>query len=75
MAKHRSGATDTVPLRFVSQYARFENDDEREITTESTIESRMNSDASSPSMPGGAPTPPPPNVDFLPDPNEPPTPF
>jgi len=79
IAKHRSGATDTVNLRFVSKYARFENrNDSYNLAGESTYESKMNSSA--PAAPAGDAggafnTPPPPNVDFLHDPNDVPPPF
>ena len=65
VAKHRSGATDTVDLRFVSQYARFENlEDGQNLTSERSVESKMNTDAAGPVMGNTPPTPPPPNVDF-----------
>ena len=35
IAKHRSGSTDDVKLRFVKQYARFENWDENNLVEES----------------------------------------
>ena len=46
IAKHRSGATDTVMLRFVKNYARFENYDDSVINTSTASRaSRMNDDA------------------------------
>ena len=78
VAKHRSGATDTINLHFVSKYARFENDNENDlISNETTYESKMNTGGNSvaPSpVPDGL-TPPPPNVDWMPDPNETPPPY
>ena len=76
IAKHRSGATDTVPLRFVSQFARFENEGDQDLTSGvKTYDSKMNADTNAPVAPSGPPTPPPPNEDFLPSPGEVPTPF
>ena len=76
VAKHRSGATDTVDLRFVSQYARFENlEDRQNLTSEKSVESKMNTDASGPVMGNTPPTPPPPNVDFLQGPEDQKLPF
>lgn len=54
VAKHRSGKVDDVKMRFVSQYARFQNWDE-EFTTQEVVSSRLNDD-----LPGGgsaAPSP------------------
>ena len=54
VAKHRSGATETINLHFVRQFARFENQGDSDIqTTESTYESKMNSGA----VDGPAPAP------------------
>jgi replicative DNA helicase len=78
VAKHRSGATDTIPLRFVKKYARFDNDDDSfNLTSETTYESKMNSSESTagPSMANDGFTPPPPNVDFMQGPEEQPSPF
>ena len=86
VAKHRSGATDTINLHFVSKYARFENQGEQDLlSNETTYESKMNAPDTSglstgtsgfpPSQANDGFTPPPPNVDFLRDPNETPTPF
>ena len=86
VAKHRSGATDTINLHFVSKYARFENRGESDLlNNETTYESKMNAPDTSglstgtsgfpPSQANDGFTPPPPNVDFLRDPNETPTPF
>lgn len=47
IAKHRSGAVDTIDLRFVKQYARFENWDDSNLDVNSapaTRASRMNDD-------------------------------
>lgn len=41
VAKHRSGKVDDVKMRFVSQYARFQNWDE-EFTTQEVVSSRLN---------------------------------
>ena len=72
VAKHRSGATDTIDLRFVSKYARFENlEDGQNLTTGvKTYDSKMNAGTGDPATPSGPPTPPPPNEDFLPSPGE-----
>ncbi|MBQ1722166.1 MAG: hypothetical protein II034_00050, partial [Muribaculaceae bacterium] len=84
IAKHRSGAVDDVQLRFVAQYARFENWDDSLITTSNTVESKMNSEEptdvppmpdSAPPFIGGASSQPAPNVDFLQGPGEESTPF
>jgi len=75
IAKHRSGATKDVRLRFVKQFARFENwEDTLNSSAEGTYQSRMNTEV--PGTPTGLETPPPPpNVDFLPSPGEEPPPF
>ena len=80
VAKHRSGATDTINLHFVSKYARFENQGEQDLVGgETTYESKMNSGAGGP-----APAPPvgaadfgpiPPNQDWMPDDSDKGTPF
>lgn len=76
VAKHRSGATDTIDLRFVKQYARFENlEDGQNLTSEKSVESKMNTDAAGPAMGNTPPTPPPPNVDFLQGPEDQKLPF
>jgi len=78
VAKHRSGATDTVNMRFVSQYARFENEDENyNLTSETTYESKMNvgNVSTGAASPADAFSPPPPNVDFLQGPGDASTPF
>ena len=79
VAKHRSGATDTINLHFVSKYARFENQGEQDLVGgETTIESKMNSGTSGPAPDPPAHdgfTPPPPHMDFLQGPEEEPSPF
>ena len=81
VAKHRSGATDTIHLHFVKEFARFENEDDSfNLTGETTYESKMNSDgAQAPAPPLDASAFPanqmPPNPAWQPDPNEPPAPF
>ena len=78
VAKHRSGATDTVNLRFVKEFARFENEgDSFNLTGETTYESKMNTGdpSAGPSMANDGFTPPPPNVDFMQGPEEQPSPF
>ena len=83
IAKHRSGSVATVKLRWVKEYARFENWDEGDLTgaSEAIYESKMNSDApaaggSVPPPPAGPVPPPPGNADFLgPVPGEVKTPF
>jgi len=42
VAKHRSGKVDDVKLRFVSQYARFQNWDEESQFTSHVISSKLN---------------------------------
>lgn len=44
VAKHRSGQVDDVNMRFISNYARFENWDAAREIVKTTIESRMNSE-------------------------------
>ena len=80
VAKHRSGATDTINLRFVSRFARFENEDENNVQgNETTYESKMNAgDDPGPMTPidNSAPQPPmPPNEAWMSDSNEEPIPF
>ncbi len=83
IAKHRSGAVDDVQLRFVAQYARFENWDDNlysNNTQQNTVESKLNSDNETAPTSDGIPALdnnqlPPPNVDFMRDPNEPQAPF
>ena len=77
VAKHRSGATDTINLRFVRQFARFENEGEQDLLGgEATFESKMNTGTDSGASPiNDGFTPPPPNVDFLQSPDEKPMPF
>ena len=43
VAKHRSGKVDDVNLRFVHQYARFQNWDENPLATRTVVGSRLNS--------------------------------
>ncbi len=80
VAKHRSGATDTINLHFVSKYARFENQGEQDLLgSETTYESKMNaapaaaSPVASPVGDGFSPTAP--NMDFYQDPEEKNVPF
>ncbi len=77
VAKHRSGATDTINLRFVRQFARFENEGEQDLLGgEATFESKMNTGTDTGASPiNDGFTPPPPNVDFLQSPDEKPMPF
>ena len=42
VAKHRSGKVDDVKMRFVSQYARFQNWDENSLMTRHIVGSRLN---------------------------------
>jgi len=70
VAKHRSGPTDTVNLRFVSRFARFENRDQNDnLASENTYESKMNQ-ASPSSTTADQAMPPLPNTDFLQDPTD-----
>ncbi len=73
IAKHRSGAVDTVELRFVKQYARFENWDDNNIDLHAEPArraSRMNDDVgmgediASPAFGDNVPLP---DADILPD--------
>ena len=74
VAKHRSGATETINLRFVSRFARFENDDDMNVQdSETTYDSKMNAGGGAGNM--QPPPPIPPNPDWEPDPNETPAPF
>jgi replicative DNA helicase len=80
VAKHRSGATDTINLHFVSKYARFENQGEQDLLGgETTYESKMNAGpaAASPvaSSVGDGFSPTAPNMDFYQDPEEKNVPF
>ena len=82
VAKHRSGATDTINLHFVSKFARFENLGEQDIqNSETTVESKMNITPGGPApappagtgdYPGGPMSP---NEAWMPDNNETPPPF
>jgi len=81
IAKHRSGSVGDVKMRFRGQFARFENWDESFNLTgesESIYQSKMNAEPD-PSFGGGMDPgfnpPPPTNVDFLEDPNDPNVPF
>ena len=70
IAKHRSGSVGDVKMRFVAQYARFENwgDDFNFATETETIASRLNAETPETGavpLPPTDNTPPPPNVDFL----------
>lgn len=59
VAKHRSGKVDDVKMRFVNQYARFQNWDEDYITTQEVVASKMNSSGfsgSNASLPAGTPS-------------------
>lgn len=61
VAKHRSGKVDDVKMRFVSQYARFQNWDENSLVTRHIVGSKLNGDdshaSSDNSDPFGSPTP------------------
>ena len=81
VAKHRSGSTADVDMRFVAKYARFENWEPGLNLEGMTYESKMNSDSNdpiadiaSPQLQGN-PMMPPPNVDFLAGPGEEKPPF
>ena len=73
IAKHRSGSVGDVKLRFVKNYARFENWDESyQLSRESTFESRMNQSVDD----GNLPPLPTPDfsaaaADFMQNPNDP----
>lgn len=79
IAKHRSGSVDDVKMRFVKQFARFENWDENRIIGNETYESKMNADAAKPNGLPPAPDnnlqPPAPYTDFLTDSGESEVPF
>ena len=53
-AKHRSGATGDVTLRFEGKYARFQNWDENSLVNHGIVPSKINSPADNAS---GAPSP------------------
>ncbi|MDE6283148.1 MAG: replicative DNA helicase [Muribaculaceae bacterium] len=57
VAKHRSGKVDDVKMRFVSQYARFQNWDEDYHTTQTVVGSRINSADPAGDPLGGSPSP------------------
>ena len=63
IAKHRSGSTETIKLKFIAKYAKFDNwDDSLEspnAPTEQIYESRMNRESrdSIPSLPENVPPP------------------
>ncbi len=48
VAKHRSGKVDDVKLRFVSQYARFQNWDSESEFTHAIVSSKLNQTSSTP---------------------------
>ena len=81
VAKHRSGATKTINLHFVSRFARFENEGDQDLVGgEATFESKMNSgtDGPAPAAPINSdsfPNQMSPNEAWMPDPNEPPPPY
>ena len=75
VAKHRSGSVDDVKLRFQGRYARFENWDDSQNVSLTTVGSRLNSEALDVSMSpstnplsGG-------NADFLNSSDDAPVPF
>ena len=75
VAKHRSGSVDDVKLRFQGRYARFENWDDSQNVSLTTVGSRLNSEALDVSMSpstnplsGG-------NADFLNSSDDSPVPF
>ncbi|MBD5225222.1 MAG: replicative DNA helicase [Bacteroidales bacterium] len=45
VAKHRSGKVDDVKMRFVNQFARFQNWDENELSVHTVVPSRLNSES------------------------------
>lgn len=61
VAKHRSGKVDDVKMRFVSQYARFQNWDENSLATRHIVGSKLNANAagndSAAADPFASPTP------------------
>lgn len=72
IAKHRSGAVDDVPMRFVHRFARFEDwDSNYNLTGQNVVQSKMNATSDDPIQPAAplanleAGTPPPVNEDFL----------
>lgn len=82
VAKHRSGSTADVDMRFVAKYARFENWEPGLNLEGMTYESKMNSDINdpiadiaSPQLQGNPMMPPPKNIDFLAGPGEEKPPF
>ena len=86
IAKHRSGSVGTVKMKFVAQYARFDNWDDNQLSSpngpqEQVYASRMNNEADAPAVQDDVPPPAPGdipltnNVDFLNDSNDEPLPF
>lgn len=86
IAKHRSGSVGTVNLKFVAQFARFDNWDENNLNSpnkpqEQTYPSRLNSEPDGPAVQEDVPSanpydiPIPGNVDFTRDSNEEAMPF
>ncbi|MCM1320408.1 MAG: replicative DNA helicase [Muribaculaceae bacterium] len=63
VAKHRAGQVDTIKMRFVDKYVRFENWENNLIVKRMTVESRMNkeSDGEAPAIPDA------PSVPQMPD--------
>lgn len=66
IAKHRNGAVDTIKLRFLGQYTRFQNPEDDMINTSGDLEgvsfgSKMNAPIGNPSF-----LPPPPEVNDIP---------
>ena len=86
IAKHRSGSVGTVKMKFVAQYARFDNWDDNQLSSpngpqEQVYASRMNNEVDAPAVQDDVPPPAPGdipltnNVDFLNDSNDEPLPF
>lgn len=84
IAKHRSGKTDTVKMRFRKDFARFENWNDQFNFTSQTVESRLNDNTIEAPEPLNIPQPGPQdyasgnhfqNVDFLSSSNEEKAPF
>ena len=72
VAKHRSGSVDDVPMRFKAKFARFQNWEDDYEVIQNTYESKMNQNNNDFLNEASAPAP---NVDFLMDKNDSPTPF
>ena len=75
VAKHRSGSVDDVKLRFQGRYARFENWDDSQNVSFTTVGSKLNSESAEVSMPSSSNPLSGGNADFLSSTDDSPVPF